>query len=148
MPDNRKVAGYPDNMKEFLSSNPGLKSRFNISLTFKDFTPDEMLEIALMLLKKENMTPDKKTENKLLDYFKTLYSNKDKFFGNARAVRQIIKEAVKNQNLRMASIPADKRLKKMLKILTIEDIQELDTIKNFMKNKKSIGFQANPYLVP
>ncbi len=50
MEDNREnfvviVAGYPDPMEQFLGSNPGLKSRFNKSIMFEDYTEEELLSI-------------------------------------------------------------------------------------------------------
>ena len=40
------AAGYPDEMENFLNSNPGLKSRFNVVFDFADYIPQELLEIA------------------------------------------------------------------------------------------------------
>jgi len=50
MEDNRKqlvviVAGYPDEMETFITSNPGLQSRFNRFFTFNHFTGKELLDI-------------------------------------------------------------------------------------------------------
>lgn len=39
-------AGYPKQMEEFLSLNPGLKSRVPFQLYFPDYTPEEMVQIA------------------------------------------------------------------------------------------------------
>ncbi len=39
------VAGYPQEMDEFLNSNPGLKRRLATEIIFEDYTPQELLEI-------------------------------------------------------------------------------------------------------
>jgi len=54
------LAGYRNEMQQFLESNPGLQSRFPIQIDFPDFTLDELMEIAdLMLLKRQyELTPE------------------------------------------------------------------------------------------
>jgi SpoVK/Ycf46/Vps4 family AAA+-type ATPase len=116
------VAGYPDNMIKFLESNPGLKSRFDRTFQFNDYNPDDMLAIAKLMLTKESLTPDPATEDHLKQYFTALYDARDKFFGNARAVRNVIAEAVKNQNLRLAAMDSSKRTSDMIKTLSIDDV--------------------------
>ena len=39
------MAGYPDEMEELISSNPGLRSRFPKVIHFPDYTTDELLAI-------------------------------------------------------------------------------------------------------
>jgi len=70
-----------------------------------------------------------------------LFSKKDKYFGNARTIRNIAGEAIKNQNLRMASIPTAQRTKEMLDILTIDDVKEF-TIEE-INTGKTLGFRFN-----
>ena len=50
------VAGYPDLMKEFIASNPGLKSRFNQYINFEDYTPDELKQIFLLQCKNQGLS--------------------------------------------------------------------------------------------
>ncbi|MCB9034529.1 MAG: AAA family ATPase [Chitinophagales bacterium] len=143
MEDNRGkfvvlAAGYTDNMNDFLLANPGLDSRFDKKLHFDDYAPEQLFQIALLILSKDNLQPTEAAKNHLIDYFTTLYKNKDKYFGNARVVRKTIEEAIKNQNLRMAKIEANKRTIKDIETLTIEDVEEFTFDGNL---KKTIGFK-------
>ena len=46
------VAGYTDEMKKFIDTNPGLKSRFTRYINFPDYTADELYRIFRMYMKK------------------------------------------------------------------------------------------------
>jgi SpoVK/Ycf46/Vps4 family AAA+-type ATPase len=133
------VAGYPDNMHEFMETNPGLKSRFDRYFEFLDYSSDELFTIALSLLEKEGLSPSPTAMEHLQSYLTQLYNHRDKFFGNARTVRQIIGEAVKNQHLRMASMDSAARTKETLKTLTLEDVAEF--VVKEEKSKATLGFR-------
>ena len=47
------AAGYPNEMKTFMDSNPGLTSRFTHTFDFEDYTPDELTAIFHLLLETE-----------------------------------------------------------------------------------------------
>ncbi len=134
------VAGYPENMIEFINSNPGFKSRFDRTFQFMDYLPEEMLVIAKSMLVAENMIADAEAEAHLKKYFEIIYSNRDKYFGNARTVRQVIGESIKNQNLRLAGIPASERTAEQLQLLIIDDVKEFD-IENKPSRGSSLGFK-------
>ncbi len=144
MEDNRGkfaviVAGYPDNMENFLKMNPGLKSRFDKTLIFHDYIPETLYEICLLMLKKEDLVPDKQAEEHLKKYITKLYKQRDKYFGNARTIRKIVEEAVRKQNLRMASIPAKKRSQKVVRTLNYEDVKDIEVNKS-LGSSESVGF--------
>ncbi len=128
------AAGYPDNMQEFVNSNPGLKSRFDRTFSFDDYLPEEMYSIALSILAKEKITPDAEAETHLKKYFNHLYNTRDKYFGNARTVRQAIMEAIKNQNLRLSELAQSERTPELLETLKLNDVIEFET-----ENKRSAG---------
>jgi SpoVK/Ycf46/Vps4 family AAA+-type ATPase len=132
------VAGYTGEMIEFLESNPGLKSRFDNSYEFVDYTMDELYQIALNLLEKENLTPDDAAAAHIREYLQFLYDKRDKHFGNARDVRKMIEKAVRAQNLRMASLEKAQRTEQMIFTLTFDDVDEFK-FEDSMK-KKGIGF--------
>ncbi len=121
------VAGYPENMHHFIEMNPGLKSRFDKTYAFSDYEPEQLITIAKNLLKKEGLVPNEEALAHLSNHFKELVERKDKFFGNARTVRQIVGECVMKQNLRMASIPAGERKPEDLITLTLEDVKHFTT---------------------
>lgn len=134
------VAGYTDNMKGFLEANPGIKSRFDRTFHFKDFTQDELWEIAVLMFKQKGLKVDKEATQHLLTYIKALHQNKNKFFGNARSVRKIVEKAFRNQELRMANLANAKRTRIAMETLTLDDVQEFDVDKIDMGGRKKIGF--------
>ena len=95
------VAGYTDNMHDFIDSNPGLKSRFTQTIHFDDYTPDELTEIFLKLAAGKNFTVDEETKAAIHRLFEQLYLRRDKNFGNAREARRIFNEAVERQSQRL-----------------------------------------------
>lgn len=149
MEDNRGrffvfVAGYPDNMEAFLKANPGLSSRFDKVLKFDDYSANELFKIALVMLEEKGIVPAPEAEEHLQNYYAFLYEYRDKFFGNARIVRQSVIEAVKNQNLRLAALTPDERENVSSNILILEDVAgfKLDT-SGFIFNRKGIGFRRS-----
>ena len=111
------AAGYTDNMRRFLESNPGLKSRFDRTFTFEDFEPADLNAIAVNQFSEHNLKPDKAAKEMLVKMMQVMYDGRDKYFGNGRAVRKVVEEAVRNQHLRMSGITNAKRTKKMIQTL-------------------------------
>ncbi len=99
------------------------------------------MEIAIRLYKNEQLAPDSEASNHLKQYLTVAYNKRDKFFGNAREVRKIVQESIKNQNLRMAEMDVAKRTREMISTVTKADVAEFDFVKlENNSNKKGIGF--------
>ena len=101
------VAGYTDQMHDFIDSNPGLKSRFTQTIHFDDYTPDELTQIFLNLAKGKNFTVDDDTKAAIHREFEQLYLRRDKNFGNAREARRIFDGAVERQSQRLVKLMND-----------------------------------------
>jgi len=119
------AAGYTDEMKSFIESNPGIQSRFTKSFTFDDYTPDELISIFKERLEKENLSLEKNAETELEKYFNEIYRKRNKNFGNARIVRNLVEDSLKRRLLRLANIPAEKRTDDVTKMLLLDDLEEL-----------------------
>ena len=137
------VAGYPDNMEVFLKANPGLSSRFDKTLKFKDYSPAELESIGHSMLKDEGYSLSPGARDALHNVLKDMYHKRDKYFGNARDVRKIILEIIKNQNLKLASKPQNVRKKNQQFIIQEEDLSTLSLIREAeLTDKKTIGFRS------
>lgn len=106
MEDNRDslvviVAGYPDLMEEFLSSNPGLRSRFSRFIHFEDYTPEELYDILLSMCKKQEYTLAEEAQEYAKEFLKKRCDNKPDNFANARDVRNFLEHAITNQAARV-----------------------------------------------
>lgn len=97
------LAGYPREMNQFLSLNPGLQSRFPFIINFNDFTIDELLEIARQMLNTRDYKLTKEAEWKLRTHLIKKMYRADHHFSNARYVRNTIENAIRMQAVRILS---------------------------------------------
>lgn len=131
------AAGYPDEMKTFIESNPGLKSRFTHFFKFDDFSPEELLTIFKDTAGKEDYKLDSPAETVLQKELVNLYRNRDKNFGNARVVRNIFNDAKMNLSKRVLKLKDEERTKDVITTFTQEDIKA--SISNSSKLDYKIG---------
>lgn len=125
MEDNRDklvviVAGYGDEMKAFINSNPGLASRFNRYFCFNDYTPPQLVEIYKRITDAAGFILSDNAFQEVKKLFEILYTKKDSRFGNARLVRNIFEKTFEKHSNRTATIAPITRL--ILTTIEKEDI--------------------------
>ncbi len=90
------LAGYPDEMRRMFEMNPGLKSRIpdtNI-YDFEDFTETELMEIAERYFRRQEYVLSAAAREALARRLASDYANRDKSFGNARHVINLIQTEI------------------------------------------------------
>lgn len=98
------VAGYDKPMERFIESNPGLRSRFKNFIHFNDYSGDELYGIFEQLCKRNQYLISSEAQNRLIDYFNFIYTNRNKNFGNGRDVRNIFENIITEQSKRISRL--------------------------------------------
>ncbi|MEU3516888.1 right-handed parallel beta-helix repeat-containing protein [Streptomyces sp. NPDC006654] len=126
MEDHRRdvvviAAGYTEEMQRFLSSNPGLASRFTRFIEFENYTTDELVSIASRMADASGYECPPETQQALRSVFDTL--PRDRTFGNARTARQVLETMMTRQARRLGQTPS--RSIDDLRILLPSDLPEI-----------------------
>lgn len=97
------AAGYHDEMQDFLDANPGLRSRFNRTIEFPNYTSDELVEIIINRAKGLDYSFDDEALEFIKEKFKKTMIAPPHNFGNARSVRNYLEKAISNQANRLVT---------------------------------------------
>lgn len=114
------VAGYTDLMKKFVSSNPGLESRFNKYVDFADYTAEEMMGIFGLFCKKSCYELTDGAKASVLSVLNRASEDAGRF-GNGRGVRNLFEKVLSAQANRVAAL--SDVTKEDLVTLTAEDVE-------------------------
>ncbi|RSS79041.1 right-handed parallel beta-helix repeat-containing protein, partial [Streptomyces sp. WAC06614] len=98
------AAGYPGDMERFVSSNPGLSSRFTRSLLFADYSSAELVRIVEHHALKHRYELSGGARDALGRYFDAVPRGAQ--FGNGRTARQVFQAMTERQALRIAELTA------------------------------------------
>lgn len=140
------MAGYSEEMNELFYSNPGLVSRIRSQIYFPDYSDDELVQIfELMCLQREYQYDSEMP--KLVKEFISI-QDKDRYFGNARFVRNLVEEMMLNEGARTVRLfdseGEDVISDKNLKFFTKDDFEEACvSIQQEIKRSKrlTLGFK-------
>ena len=98
------VAGYSDLMEEFISSNPGLESRFNRYFVFEDYTGEQLYAIFASQCVKNQYILGPEADEAAKKYFRDMYEQRDENFGNGRDVRNFFENVVTVHSNRVSQL--------------------------------------------
>ena len=115
------VAGYGEEMVEFISSNPGLPSRFPKTIYFPDYSNDELMAIFQEICASNRYDVSEEALASLRRYLEQLPRTRE--FGNGRLVRNLFEAATGRQATRVVASGG-----KDLTSLTAEDLRLQDEI--------------------
>lgn len=99
------VAGYTGKMREFINSNPGLKSRFSKYIEFPDYDKVQLTEIFVGMCEKYQLSLTKEALMSVRNVIDNMVDTKDKNFANARAIRNLFERIVTKQADRISNNP-------------------------------------------
>lgn len=114
------VAGYTDEMHDFLTSNPGLISRFNKYIDFPDYSDDELMAILAMNAKRQGYAVDEAADGVVRAMLSSMTLSERLDFGNARGMRNTLEKLVQEQANRLAGAEGE-ITREMLERITEED---------------------------
>ena len=118
------VAGYDGPMDKFITSNPGLQSRFNKYFYFPDYNGEQLLAMFRIRCRKNGYTLSEESEKTARELFDRLYEERDDNFGNGREVRNRFEDMVVRQSNRVAKLEAP--TKEDLMAFLPEDFEDAD----------------------
>jgi S1-C subfamily serine protease len=113
------VAGYPDPMRKFLASNPGLPSRFTKTIPFESYAADDLVTITHAIAQRDGLRLSRDADPILRNFFARARTASD--FANARTARTVVERARETQATRVAPLIGSPGLD--LDELTRADIQ-------------------------
>ncbi|BCN28792.1 AAA family ATPase [Anaeromicropila herbilytica] len=110
------LAGYQEEMEEFLKVNSGLKSRFPNIICFEDYTADEMYDISQLTASSKGYKISEDCKEPLIKLFDQKQTKGKNDSGNGRLVRNVIESAILNQSKRLLNSNTDE-----MDVLNYED---------------------------
>jgi len=119
------LAGYSLEMEAFILANPGLHSRFPIQLSFDDYSLEQLIEIADVMVKERDYILSPGAKHKLKQIIIEEKANPLRNFSNARLVRNWIEKGIRNQAVRLLREQQIPQTKHMLMTIQAEDLLEM-----------------------
>ncbi len=95
------AAGYPQDMENFLDANSGLRSRFQNQMVFHDYTASELIQIFNMYLSQQKLSIPTGFISQIEKHFEEMLQTPSKDFANARSVRNILDQIIRQHALNM-----------------------------------------------
>ena len=98
------LAGYTQDMKRFIESNPGLQSRFNRYVEFPDYSEDELMAIFKSLVEDNEYECTPEALDRGRQVIAAAVAGRDRHFGNGRYVRNLFERMIERQAVRLSGV--------------------------------------------
>jgi len=122
------LAGYKEPMDKFYESNPGLSSRIANHIDFPDYSTDELVQIAKLMLQDQQYRLTPEAERALVTYIEKRKAKP--LFANARSVKNALDRARMRQANRIFESRGQVLTKKELVNLEASDILQSSVFNN------------------
>ena len=109
-------------MEEFLKSNSGLASRFDVRWHLEDYKPQELIAILEIMAERENYELTEGAFKKALSFMGNLYEKRGENFANGREVRKLFERIKTNLSDRVLQLPEEKRNEEAWSTIKAEDV--------------------------
>lgn len=108
------VAGYTEEMTDFLAANPGLASRFSKTIEFENYSSDELVDIVRRMVDSADYELAREATPAMMAHFERIRG--DPNFGNARDARKLFEGTRKAQS---------QRLRKLGRVPSLDELRSL-----------------------
>ena len=122
------VAGYKENMKDFIAANKGLASRFKRNIVFENYNDLELYQIFYKMCRENNYMIANDASTPIKDACKKVIEITGERYSNARDVRRFFEGCIQSQSVRLSF--KQNKTKMDLMMIKKEDIET--TINNFI----------------
>jgi stage V sporulation protein K len=117
------LAGYSEEMEQFLGTNPGLPSRFPIQVDFEDYNIDQLIQISELMAKEREYVLVPQAVTKLKQHLAEEKAESWQIFSNARYVRNLLEKSIRHQAVRLLNHYTNTPSKQELMTIRPEDLR-------------------------
>lgn len=104
------LSGYPDRMDKLLETNPALKDYFPYRFQFNDYTPEELLQIAVDKFKEKEYVLHPKALERFRNLIGKVCDKKDKRFGNVLSIEKMVEVTIRRMSDRLMEVRREREL--------------------------------------
>lgn len=135
-------AGYEKEMDAMLNSNPGLMGRFPYKYRFSDYDADQLMEIALHLLVKDDYLLSDEAHTVLRQKISDTLAQRTKNFGNARWMEQFIRNGIIPAMANRVTLEANKDYQHIIPSDVMEGYKKFNPRMIELKPRRQVGFNS------
>ena len=115
------VSAKDNRMRDFLNSNPGIRSRINSTIFFDSYNADQMTKIFRGLAASNSFDVPRAADKYVREYFAERVHEDD--FGNGREARSLLENASAQAAGRLVRLPENEITPELLRKISVNDVK-------------------------